>query len=83
MRSTGFGAFIYEICIHVPIHQASRLTDALQIEPYDVDEAGGSASFIVQMQNRKQGDDETVVWMLMHMIPKGIDYSIDWERSVY
>ena len=83
MKSTGFGTFIYEICIHVDAIHIPLLKNELNIDPFFVDGDKGSASYIIEIRNRKRGDDESVVWELMHIIPKDVLYVIDWTKSDY
>jgi hypothetical protein len=83
MKSSGFGAFNCEICVHTNIKNIPILKEKLGIDPIHIYDEKGSATFMIEYQNRKTGDDETVVWTLMHIMPSDVGYSIDWSKSDY
>lgn len=83
MTQPRFGAFNHKICVNVAIHDIPRMVEEFKIQPISLNENEECASFLIPVQSSKLGDDETIVWILMHLIPDDIRYSINWQQSQY
>lgn len=83
MKTNGYGSYVQNIVINVKLSQVSEMSEALKTEPTSINTVMGYASFTVSLTSIRKLDDETVVYKLGHILPTGINWRVDWNKSEY
>lgn len=84
LPSNGFGRFEQQIVFSIQEGQRESLPDDLDIVPLADYSLPPRVSYLWRRWSTRRGDDEDVVFELSSIFGVvGIDWQVDWARSIY
>jgi hypothetical protein len=83
LTSNGFGRIEQRIVIIVPTEDGDALQQALNVTPLNTHHSPTKGSYLYRRWTLRRGDEDPTIELFGLLNGSGIDWHVDWERSIY